>query len=95
MLRQSGTLYLHRSGPRRVESPDFMPLIETATLAHDAIRLVRIGTLDRPDLLPPDSHIYTNSKQPWVVLTPGVPAVEEYHQRSRFWPTESLSAGSF
>ncbi|HLF30086.1 MAG TPA: GFA family protein [Xanthomonadales bacterium] len=58
--------------------------------AGDAIRFVRIGTLDNPDLLPPDIHIYTASKQPWVILPPGVPAVEEYYQRSSFWPAESL-----
>ena len=27
-----------------------------------------MGTLDEPDLLPPDIHIFTASKQPWVVL---------------------------
>jgi hypothetical protein len=58
--------------------------------AGDAIRFVRVGTLDEPDRLPPDIHIYTTSKQPWIILPPGVPAVEEYYQRSRYWPAESL-----
>ena len=58
--------------------------------AGDAIRFVRVGTLDNPDQLPPDIHIFTASKQPWVVLPPGIPAVEEYYQRSAHWPTESL-----
>ena len=31
-----------------------------------AVRFVRVGTLDDPDLLPPDVHIFTASKQPWV-----------------------------
>src|SRR5262245_64973191 len=31
-------------------------------------RFVRVGTLDEPDRLPPDIHIYTSSKQPWVTL---------------------------
>ena len=30
----------------------------------DKIRFVRVGTLDEPDRLPPDIHIYTASKQP-------------------------------
>jgi hypothetical protein len=34
----------------------------------DAVRFVRVGTLDEPDRLPPDIHIFTTSKQPWVVL---------------------------
>ena len=51
--------------------------------AGDALRFVRVGTLDEPDHLPPDIHIFTVSKQPWVVLPDGTPAVEEYYQASR------------
>jgi hypothetical protein len=40
--------------------------------AGDAIRFVRVGTLDEPGRLPPDIHIFTASKQPWVVLPPDV-----------------------
>src|SRR5258705_9796074 len=29
----------------------------------DAVRFVRVGTLDEPDRLPPDVHIFTMSKQ--------------------------------
>ncbi|HEX2531320.1 MAG TPA: GFA family protein [Burkholderiaceae bacterium] len=55
------------------------------------IRFVRVGTLDNPDLLPPDIHIFTASKQPWVILPPGPPAVREYYERERYWPAESLA----
>ncbi len=58
--------------------------------AGDAIRFVRVGTLDAPDRLPPDIHIFTSSKQPWVLLPPEVPAVEEYYDRDDYWPDESL-----
>ena len=58
--------------------------------AGDAIRFVRVGTLDDPDRLPPDIHIFTSSKQPWVVLPPGVPAVPEYYNRDEYWPQASL-----
>jgi hypothetical protein len=58
--------------------------------AGDAIRFVRVGTLDEPDRLPPDIHIFTVSKQPWVVLPPGTPAVAEYYDRRQFWPEDSL-----
>ncbi len=57
----------------------------------DAIRFVRVGTLDEPDRLPPDIHIFTASKQPWVVLPPDMPAVRGYYDRDRFWPAESLA----
>jgi hypothetical protein len=56
----------------------------------DAVRFVRVGTLDEPDRLPPDIHIFTSSKQPWVVLPAGTPAVEEYYELARYWPRESL-----
>ena len=51
---------------------------------------VRVGTLDNPDLLPPDVHIFTASKQPWVVIPAGAPAFEEYYEREQLWPAESL-----
>ena len=59
--------------------------------AGPVVRSVRVGTLDNPDLLPPDVHIFTASKQPWVVISPGVPAVPEYYEREKLWPAESLA----
>jgi hypothetical protein len=58
--------------------------------AGDAVSFVRVGTLDDPDRLPPDIHIFTTSKQPWVVLPPGTPAVAEYYDRNEYWPQASL-----
>ena len=57
----------------------------------DKVRFVRVGTMDNPDLCPPDIHIFTASKQPWVVLPPGMPAVEEYYKSAEYWPLESLA----
>src|SRR6266700_8229049 len=56
----------------------------------DAVRFVRVGTLDEPDRLPPDIHIFTSSKQPWVVLAPHVPDVPDYYNRNDHWPRDSL-----
>jgi len=56
----------------------------------EAIRFVRVGTLDAPEHVPPDIHIYTSSKQPWVALPANVPAMPEYYRRSAYWPKESL-----
>jgi len=72
------------------------PTCQVAVWSHyagagDAVSFVRVGTLDEPDRLPPDIHIFTASKQPWVVLPPGVPAVPEYYDRNRYWPKESLA----
>jgi len=57
----------------------------------DIVKFVRVGTLDQPDHLPPDIHIFTASKQPWVVIPPNMPAVPEYYKRESYWPAESLA----
>ncbi|MGL4962590.1 MAG: GFA family protein [Inquilinus sp.] len=54
------------------------------------IRFVRVGTLDDPAALPPDVHIFTRSKLPWVVLPEGVPAFEVYYELNKLWPQASL-----
>ena len=59
--------------------------------AGDAVKFVRVGTLDQPDRLPPDIHIFTSSKQPWVVIPAHMPAVPEYYDRRDYWPKESLA----
>jgi len=59
--------------------------------AGDKVRFVRVGTFDDPDRFPPDIHIFTMSKQPWVVIPPGVAAVPEYYDRNKFWPEASLA----
>ena len=59
--------------------------------AGDALRFVRVGTLDDPDRLAPDIHIYTESKQPWVAIPAGARAVTQYYRRSEVWSAESLA----
>jgi hypothetical protein len=59
--------------------------------AGPTLSFVRVGTLDQPALLPPDVHIFTTTKQPWVVLPPGTPVVPEYYKASELWPAESLA----
>ncbi len=55
-----------------------------------AIRFVRVGTLDEPSRLPPDVHIFTRSKIPWVRLPESVPAFEVYYDMQKLWPSASL-----
>ncbi len=71
------------------------PRCKVAVWSHYAgagpvVKFVRVGTLDNPDALPPDIHIFTASKQPWVVIPPGHAAVPEYYDREQHWPAESL-----
>jgi hypothetical protein len=55
-----------------------------------ALRFVRVGTLDDPAALPPDVHIFTRSKLPWVELPEAVPAFEVYYETQVLWPPASL-----
>src|SRR5580704_13399306 len=59
--------------------------------AGPVIRFIRVGTLDAPDHLPPDIHIYTASKQPWVIIAPQAAAVPEYYDSAQHWSAESLA----
>ncbi|MEO6968660.1 MAG: GFA family protein [Rhodanobacteraceae bacterium] len=59
--------------------------------AGDALCFVRVGTTDGPDRLPPDIHIFTMSKQPWLILPPNTPAMPGYYDREIHWPKESLA----
>lgn len=56
----------------------------------EAIRFLRAGTLDDPRRVAPDIHIFTSSKQPWVILPPGAPAVPEFYRFKDHWPPESI-----
>jgi hypothetical protein len=72
------------------------PTCRIAVWSHYAgagplLKFVRVGTLDEPDHLPPDIHIFTRSKQPWVLIPPGATAVPEYYDRKQHWPAASLA----
>lgn len=72
------------------------PICKVAVWSHYAgsgpiTKFVRVGTLDNPDLLPPDVHIFTASKQAWVAIPEGSPAFAEYYEREAIWPQESLA----
>lgn len=71
------------------------PQCKVAIWSHYAgsgpvVKFVRVGTLDQPDHCPPDIHIFTASKQPWVQLPADTPAVATYYERNQFWPPDSL-----
>ena len=59
--------------------------------AGDKVHFVRVGTLDEACRLPPDIHIFTASKQPWVEIPQGHNAVERYYNREKYWSAESLA----
>jgi hypothetical protein len=56
----------------------------------EKLRFVRVGTLDTPETLAPDVHIYVRSKLSWVMLPDYVPAFDAYYDSREVWPYESL-----
>jgi hypothetical protein len=50
---------------------------------------VRAGTLDQPEKVKPDVHIFTRSKLPWLSLPKEVPAFETFYKIDQVWPGES------
>jgi hypothetical protein len=58
--------------------------------AGDRVSFVRVGTLDDPDAFAPDVHIYSESKQPWVVIPQGARVFAQYYRRAEVWPAASL-----
>lgn len=69
------------------------PACQVALWSHylagsPALAYVRMGTLDTTRHIVPDVHIYTATKQDWVVLPDGVPAFEGFYRPSAFLPPE-------
>lgn len=72
------------------------PICKVAVWSHypsagPILAFVRVGTLDNPDVLEPDVHIFTSSKQPWVVLPPGARTFEHYYDRKQVWSPRALA----
>lgn len=53
------------------------------------IRFVRVGTLDNPDLLPPNVNIFTETKQPWVKLPANTLSVPVFYNYKTTWSAEN------
>ena len=82
-----------RQGPEDLALPDLPHRAVEQLRAAPAtrVRFVRVGTLDEPDAMPPDIHIFTMSKQPWVVLPRGhAGGAPSTTSPSEMWPKESL-----
>ena len=104
-LIESDRLIVLAAKPQLIETPSQSgmgqkiarcPKCHIAVWSHYAgagplLSFVRVGTLDEPDRFPPDIHIFTMSKQPWVVIPPGARAVREYYDRDKYWPAESVA----
>jgi len=59
--------------------------------AGELIAFVRVGTLEEAAKLPPDIHIFTETRLPWVVIPEGVPVMKEFYRRSEQWPDWAIA----
>ena len=57
---------------------------------REGIRFIRVGTLDDPDQLPPDVHIFTSTKQPWVQLPDESHVEDIFYDYETTWTPENL-----
>lgn len=103
-LYETARLSVRRGTPQIVDTPSESgkgqriarcPHCQVALWSHYAgagerFVFIRVGTLADPDAMPPDIHIFTASRQPWVLLPANVPAVPEYYDRRDYWPEASL-----
>lgn len=79
--------------PERVDTPSASgngqpifrcPNCKVAVWSHygavkDKANFIRVGTLDNPDACPPNVHIFTSSKQPWVIVPPDAEAFADFY----------------
>ena len=49
----------------------------THRMYGDPVLFVRVGTLDRADLINPDAHFFVSRSHPWVTIPPDLPAFAE------------------
>ena len=50
---------------------------------------VRAGTLDQPEQVKPDVHIFTRSKLPWLQLPNDALAFKTFYSLDEIWPAQS------
>lgn len=90
---EANRVELLSGSPERIETPSESgrgqpvfrcPTCRVALWSHygskgDKANFIRVGTLDHPDACPPDVHIFTRSKQQWVVIPPDAEAYPVFY----------------
>jgi hypothetical protein len=57
--------------------------------AGPAVRFVRVGTMDNPGEYPPDIHIFTSSKLPWVTFPNDARVVAGFYNLDEVWSDDA------
>lgn len=58
---------------------------------YGVMLFVRAVTLEHPEDVPPGAHIFIRSQQPWETRPTDAPCFEEFYDREKLWPAESLA----
>jgi hypothetical protein len=97
-LVEADRIELLRGTPQRRALPrpaaDGRTRLVLRRMRHHAVERLRCPQGDAVragrGALPPDVHIFTRSRLPWVELSGGAPGFEVYHDMAALWPAESL-----
>ena len=54
------------------------------------VTVVRVATFDDPNILPPDVHVFTESKTKWLTLPEDARVFPRFYQKQNVWSRESL-----
>lgn len=90
---EADNVELVSGAPERIDTPSDSgkgqavfrcPVCKVALWSHYAgvgakADFIRVGALDDPDAIPPNVHIFTASKQPWVALPTDAEAFAAYY----------------
>ena len=90
---EADNVELVSGAPERIDTPSDSgkgqavlrcPVCKVALWSHYAgvgakANFIRVGALDDPDAFPPNVHIFTASKQPWVALPTDAEAFAAYY----------------
>ncbi len=101
---ETSRVELLKGSPEAVETPTQSgagqtvmrcPVCRTSVWTHYGqsgmnIAFVRVGTLDDTGAMPPDIHIYTDSKRPWVVIEEGVASVPGWYNPREVWSSDAM-----
>ena len=97
MARTRNYLSMPRTEPDTHHTAFFCPECATYVWSEyksgrfDDCWFIRVGTLDEPDRLPPQVHIFIESKQPWVIIPEGKPRFERFYQIRDVWEESSIT----
>ena len=53
------------------------------------LAVVKVGSLNEPNSLPPQAHVFVDTKLDWVQLDDGLPQFEAFYDFKSLWPKKS------